>query len=114
MHLGPAASTELAEEFLTKCVRKSGLMSHAPQLPEPIERVVNVRLGPQEWVLYQQALHERAGSLAQGHLQAYQEMLQLCSHFRLSRCQPSQEAGPERLRSSLLTKEDANTTKKQQ
>ena len=81
MHLGPAASTELAEEFLTKCVRKSGLMSHAPQLPEPIERVVNVRLGPQEWVLYRQALHERAGSLAQGHLQAYEEMLQLCSHF---------------------------------
>ena len=50
-------------------------------LAEPVELVVNVRLGPQEWVLYRQAWHERAASLSQGDLQAHEDMLQRSGSF---------------------------------
>ena len=84
-HLGPSASSQLAQAFLGSCIHTNGLSVQEFGLLEPVELVVNVRLGPRERVLYRQAWHERAASLSQGDLQAYEDMLQLCSHFTLRR-----------------------------
>ena len=66
-----------------------------PELPAPVEIVVNVRLSPEEWRLYRQGFHERGRELRAGDLQAYEDMLQLCSYFTLRRQDSCKASGPE-------------------
>ena len=94
-HLGPAVNTELVEDFLAKCAHRSSHTADTFDLPPPCEEVVNVRMAPQEWVLYRQGLHERATELRKGDFGAYEEMLQLCSYFTLRRHEFNHEEGPE-------------------
>lgn len=84
-HLGPAVSLPLAEAFWRQCVRQTMLSANCIDVPEPRERVVDVHLRPQERVLYQQANHERADRIRRRDMQAYEQLLQLCSHYVLRR-----------------------------
>ena len=57
-HLGPAVSYQRANEFLMRCVWQTQISTLAVEVADPLELVVDVRLQPEERILYRQAEHK--------------------------------------------------------
>jgi hypothetical protein len=81
LHLG--TSQPVLNSFVAGHIRTNTLSESV--LPAPEEHFIPVTLSVEETALYQQAKYERAELLAAWNLKAYEEILQICSHFSLGR-----------------------------